>query len=50
MELRHVAVKGCARRTGEEQCYDLFIREDLSLLQEYSSAMTIKDVTIIKVN
>ena len=26
VELRHVAVKGYARRTGEEQCYDLFIR------------------------
>ena len=50
VELRHAAVKGYARRTGEEQCYDLFIREDSSLLQEYPSAMTIKDVTIIKVN
>ena len=36
-------------RTHEEKCYNLFIKENLSLIQEYPSAMTIKDVTIIKV-
>ena len=49
VELRHVAVKGYMRKTYEEKCYDLFIREDSSLIREYPSAMTIKDVTIIKV-
>jgi len=49
VELRPAEIKGIIKSSGITKCYDLFIRDHPSLVREYPSTMTIKDVTVIKV-
>ena len=49
VELRHMRVKGYDSN-GEEQVYDLFIRNDPSLCRPYPVCIVIKDGTLVKVS
>ena len=50
IELCHVKVKGFAfGKIGNEDTFDLFIKNDLSLYRSYPAALVIKDHTIVKV-
>jgi len=51
VELKPAEITGKVKSSGITKCYDLFIRDHPSLVREYPSTMTIKDVyvTVIKV-
>lgn len=49
VELHHLRVKGFGKIGNEEDTYNMFARNDLSLCCSYPAAMVIKDLVIIKV-
>ena len=49
IELRHLRVKGFGKMGKEEDTFDIFARNDLSLCRSYPAALFIKDLTVVKV-
>ena len=47
IELRHIKVKGFGK-TGKDT-FDMFIKNDTSLLRSYPAALMIKDLTVVPV-
>ena len=50
VELRHIKTKGWGKMGTEEQTYDIFIRNDVSLCRTYPTVMIVKDLTVVKVS
>ena len=49
IELRHIKVKGFGKTGKEEDTFDMFIKNDTSLLRSYPAALMIKDLTVVPV-
>ena len=49
LDLRRMKIVGKHRISGDEKRYDLFIRNDSSLLRSYPARMTVKDLVVIGV-
>lgn len=50
IELRHIKVKGFGKIGNEEDTFDMFIRNDISLLRSYLTAVIIKDLVVVKLS
>ena len=50
IELCHIIVKGFGKIGNEEDTFDMFIRNDISLLRSYPTAVIIKDLVVVKVS
>jgi len=48
IELRHIRVKGFGLVGSEEENFDLFIKNDISLCRSYPAAIVVKDITVVK--
>ena len=46
---RHIKVKGFGKTGKEEDTFDMFIKNDTSLLRSYPTALMIKDLTVVLV-
>jgi len=49
VELRHVKVKGFGKIGAEEDVFDLFIKNDVSLCSSYPASLIITDIIVLKV-
>ena len=49
IELRHIKVKGFGKTGNEEDTFDMFIKNDISLLRSYPAALIIKDLAVVMV-
>ena len=47
IELRHIKVKGFGKTGNEEDIFDMFIKNDISLLRSYPAALIIKDLAVV---
>ena len=50
IELRHIKIKRFGKIGNEEDTFNMFIRNDISLLRSYPTAVIIKDLVVVKVS
>ena len=48
VELWHIKIKGFGIIGPEEENFDLFIKNDISLCRSYPATIVVKDITIVK--
>ena len=49
MEVRKIKIVGQHRLSFEEKCYDLFIRNNSSLIRPYPARLTVTNLVVIEV-